>query len=110
MPRSTSKQEEIVDEKQLHNYEMVMIINPEIAEEEFDTTLDNVSQFITQRGGTVADVERWGKKKLAYPIGHFMEGNYVLTRFNLEPTLNRELEANLQISEEVLRYLLVKVE
>ena len=110
MPRSTSKQEETAEDKQLHNYEMVVIISPDVAEEELDATLDNVSRFITERGGTVAEVERWGKKKLAYPIKHFMEGSYVLTRFSLEPVRSKELEANLQISEEVLRHLLIKVE
>ena len=52
----------------------------------------------------------WGKKKLAYPIGQFVEGSYVLAHFNLKPASTKELEANLQISEEVLRHLLVKIE
>jgi len=99
-----------VEDKQLRNYELVVIISPEIADEVFDTTIDNVSQFITEKGGVVSDVERWGKRKLAYPIGHFMEGNYVLAQFKLKPALSKELEANLQISEEVLRHLLIRVE
>jgi len=54
-------------------------------------------------------VERWGKRRLAYPIEHFMEGNYVLARFKLKPALSKELEANLRISEELLRHLLIKL-
>jgi small subunit ribosomal protein S6 len=53
-------------------------------------------------------VEKWGKKKLAYPIKHFLEGNYVLTRFKVSPAQCKELEANLKITEEVLRHLLIK--
>ncbi len=97
------------EDKQLRDYELVMIISPEIAEENFDAIIDNVSRFVTEKGGTVADVERWGKKRLAYPIEHFTEGNYVLARFSLQPALTRELEASLQISEDVLRHLLVNL-
>ncbi len=64
----------------------------------------------TGRGGTIANTERWGKRKLAYPIKHSLEGNYVLIKCKLKPASSRELEANLGISEEVLRHLLVKLE
>lgn len=99
-----------VEDKQLRDYELVLIISPEIADEVLDTTIANISQFITEKGGVISDVEQWGKRKLAYPIGHFMEGNYVLAQFKLKPTLGKELEANLQISEEVLRHLLIRIE
>ena len=98
-----------MENKQLHDYELVMIISPEVDEEKFDATIDSVSRYITDNGGTVNDVERWGKRRLAYPIERFMEGDYVLTRFNLRPALSKQLEANLQISEEVLRHLLVNL-
>ncbi len=98
-----------VKDKQLRDYELVLIISPEVEEEKIGATIDNVTQFITGKGGAVSDVEQWGKRKLAYPIKHFMEGNYVLARFKLEPRLAKELEANLQISEEVLRHLLIKL-
>ena len=86
------------------------LISPEVEDERFDATVDKVSQFIAERGGIISEVERWGKRKLAYPIQHFMEGNYILSRIKLKPTVGKELEANLQISEEVLRHLLVKIE
>ena len=108
--RRVSKKTSKVEDKQLRDYELVFIISPEVAEEKTDTIIDNVSQFITAGGGTISDVERWGKRKLAYPIRHFMEGDYVLTRFKLRPALGKELESNLRISEEVLRHLLIKIE
>lgn len=98
-----------VEDKQLGDYEMVLIISPEIVDEALDTTIDNVSQFITGKGGIVSNAERWGRRKLAYPIRHFMEGNYVLTQFRLASGLTKELEANLQISEKILRHLLIKL-
>ena len=95
--------------EQLRDYELVLVISPEVAEEEFEATIDNVSRFITGKGGTISDIERWGKRRLAYPIIHFVEGSYVLARFKLRPAFGKELEANLRISEEVLRHLLIRV-
>ncbi|MBI4283051.1 MAG: 30S ribosomal protein S6 [Chloroflexi bacterium] len=96
-------------DKLLPDYELILVINPAVAEEKVEATLDNVSRFISGKGGSVADVQRWGKKRLAYPIKHFVEGNYVLTKFKLPPAFGKELEASLRISEEVLRHLLIKV-
>jgi len=107
--KRTSKKASKVEDKKLHDYELVLIISPEVVEEKFDATIDNISQFITEKGGTISNIERWGKRRLAYPIEHFMEGSYVLTRFKLKPALGKEFEANLQISEEILRHLLVKL-
>ena len=98
------------EDKQLRDYELVVIISPEVADDALDSVIDNISRFITENGGTVSNVDQWGKRKLAYPIKHFMEGSYVLTRFRLKPTLGKALEANLRISEEVLRHLLVRIE
>jgi len=98
------------EDKQFRDYELVVIISPEAEEEAIESVIDRVSRFITESGGTVSSVDRWGKRRLAYPIKHFMEGSYVLARFKLRPKLSKELEASLQISEEVLRHLLTKVE
>ena len=107
--KRTSKKAPDVENKQLRDYELVLIISPEVVEEKFDATMNTVSQFIADKGGTVSDIEQWGKKRLAYPIKHFTEGNYVLTRCKMPPVLGSELEANLRISEEILRHLLVRV-
>ena len=99
-----------VEDKQSRSYELILIISPEVTDEVLDTTIDNIRHFITEKGGAISNVERWGKRRLAYSIGHFMEGNYVLTQFKVKPALSKELEANLQISEEVLRHLLIRIE
>ncbi|HEY87315.1 MAG TPA: 30S ribosomal protein S6 [Dehalococcoidia bacterium] len=98
-----------VDDYRLQDYELVLIVSPEVGDEALDATIDNVSKFITGSGGTISNVERWGKRRLAYPIKHFREGSYVLTQFRLKPVLSKEFETNLRISEEVLRHLLVKL-
>lgn len=93
----------------MRDYELVVIISPEIADEEIPATIDKVSQFIIERGGAITEVNQWGRRKLAYPIRDFMEGNYVLTQFKIEPGLTAELEASLGIWEEILRHLLVRL-
>jgi len=93
----------------MRHYELVAIINPEVDEEEMSRVIDELGKSICDRGGVIDRTDTWGKRKLAYPIKKFMEGNYILTRFELESSLVKELEANLRASEEILRYLVVKV-
>jgi small subunit ribosomal protein S6 len=86
-----------------------MIIKPEITEEEFTAILEKVTRFITERGGNITEVNQWGKRRLAYPINHFEEGSYVLTRFKLSSNLIAELEANLLLLPDILRHLLIRL-
>jgi len=93
----------------MQNYELVTIISPEVDDERMLEVADKMNQLISDKDGVVEETERWGMKKLAYPIKRFMEGNYIVTRFKLEPKFIKELETNLRASEEVLRHLVVKV-
>ncbi len=93
----------------MRDYELVVIISPEVTDEEFPVTLEKMNQFITDRGGSITEVNQWGRRKLAYPIENFMEGNYVLTQFKMEPKQTAELEASLKLTEEILRHLLVRL-
>ena len=104
------KTEQKVKDTRLQEYELVYIVSPEVADESLETRVDNISQFITGKEGVIDGVDKWGRKKLAYPIKHFLEGNYVLTKFKLSPAQCKELDANLRISEEIIRHLLIKVE
>jgi len=93
----------------LREYELVVILSPELAEEDVPAAIDRVSQLIADRGGVVTDVDRWGRRKLAYPIKKHLEGNYLVTQVRLDPNRTSDVEAALRISEEVLRHLLVRV-
>lgn len=105
-----TKENKVTEESKLRDYELVVIISPEVADDAVDGVLDNINKLITRDGGTVEETDRWGKRKLAYPIKHFLEGNYVLFRCKLEPASGKGLEASLRISEEVLRHLLVRLD
>ena len=93
----------------MRDYEMMMIISPDVAEEDVPGAIDKVSEFITSKGGEITEVERWGKRKLAYPINRFNEGNYVISRFKFEPAMTVELEASLKITENILRHMLIRL-
>jgi small subunit ribosomal protein S6 len=93
----------------LRDYELTVIFRPEIAEEEIPAEIDKVSQMISQKGGVVGEVNRWGRKRLAYPIKHCREGNYVLTPFKMDPTSALDLDKSLRTSDRILRHLLVKL-
>ncbi|MFC1860898.1 30S ribosomal protein S6 [Chloroflexota bacterium] len=88
--------------------ELILVISPRVEEDGLNSIIDNVNQLITEKGGTSSEVEHWGKRKLAYPIKHFLEGHYVLIRYKSVPTLNKALESSLGISEEVIRFLLTR--
>ena len=91
------------------SYELVFIISPEVADEEVPNTISNVNESISRIGGTVTETNQWGRRKFAYPIRRFTEGNYVLAHFEMEPLLTKELETNLQRSEEIMRHLLIRL-
>ena len=94
----------------MRNYELAMVLSPEVDEAGVAGITDRVSQFITQRGGTVGNLDKWGVKKLAYPLQRFQEGNYMRTEFTVDPQAAKELGASLKLWSDVLRYLLVKKE
>lgn len=94
----------------MRDYELVMVLSPEVDEEGEAGIVERVTRFITERGGSLVNQEHWGTRRLAYPIQKFKEGKYVVTRFAFDPSSARELEANLKTSGQVLRHLLVKRE
>ena len=94
----------------MRDYELVFVLSPGITDENLPGAIDKVNQFITGKGGAITEVAPWGRRKLAYPIKRFMEGNYVLTRFKSDAKLVKELDTSLRLSEEVLRHLIVRHE
>jgi small subunit ribosomal protein S6 len=92
----------------LRDYELVVILNPEIGDDVVGDSLERLNQSVTSRGGEVVDVNHWGRRRLAYPIKRHFEGNYVVSQIKLDPGQVPDLESSLRISEEVIRHLIVK--
>ena len=91
------------------NYEVVYLIDPAQGEEGIAALVAKFKTLAEQHGSAV-EVEEWGTRKLAYPINFKNEGYYVLVQFTAAPEFPRELERNLQINENVMRYLVTRIE
>lgn len=84
------------------------IINPTILEEGRETVMEKVNTILTNAGAVILKNERWGERKLAYPIDKKKTGFYVLTTLEMDGTKLTEVESRLNITEEVMRYIVVK--
>ena len=94
----------------MNRYEMIYIIDTGLEETARKELIEKVSGLITANGGEIEKVdETWGKRRLAYAIDYKTEGWYVIVTFQAPAELPQELERNLQINENVLRYLVVKL-
>ena len=91
-------------------YELVYIIDTAVEEEARKELVTRFNTMIESNGGTVENVEEWGKRRLAYPINDKSEGYYVLVHYTAETAVPKEIERNLGITEDILRYLTTRVE
>jgi len=91
----------------MRDYELVVIIHPDLDDEAINQALDKIKSWVEKGDGKIADVEQWGKRRLAYPIQKQNEGLYYLLNIQMPPSLNEEIERNLRILEPVMRYLLI---
>ncbi|MEX2237731.1 MAG: 30S ribosomal protein S6 [Dehalococcoidia bacterium] len=92
----------------MREYELAVLIRPDLGEEALPAAYEKVRQLIANRGGEIISEDDWGRRRLAYPIGKHMEGNYLITDVRLPIERIKELEASLAISEEVLRHMLIR--
>lgn len=91
-------------------YETMYIIKTALEEEKIKASVEKFSSLIQNNGGELVKVDEWGKKRLAYEIDDLREGYYVLTKFKGEPSTITELERIYRISDEILRYIIVREE
>jgi small subunit ribosomal protein S6 len=90
-------------------YESIFIANPSLAEDEVDRTTDLIQNVITNNGGEVVKVDKWGKRPLAYTIKKQKEGYYILLLFNANPDVLAELDRRYKLTDQILRYNIVKI-
>ncbi len=90
-------------------YECVFIIDPKVeGDEAIEAVIQRMAKVVTDNGGEVTNIDKWGRKRLAYEIKHNTEGYYVVLQFNGGNQTASELERILRISDDVLRHLLVR--
>ncbi|GLQ07580.1 30S ribosomal protein S6 [Sneathiella chinensis] len=91
-------------------YETVMIARQDISSQQVETLTETMSGFITNAGGTIAKVENWGLRNLAYKVKKNRKGHYVLLNIDAPVDAVKELERNLLLNEDVLRHMTIRVE
>ena len=91
-------------------YELCFVVNAKIEDEERANTVAKVKALIERFGGAIANVDEWGKKKLAYEIQKMKEGYYYFIQFEAETSAPKEIESRIRIMDNVIRYLIVKQE
>jgi small subunit ribosomal protein S6 len=92
------------------DYEVTYIMRPSLEEAEIDAKVDQVAKVLKDNGGELAgEIEKMGKRRLAYEIDDVREGYYVVMKFKSEPATAKELERQLRLNEDVMRALLINV-
>ena len=94
----------------MNKYELAVVVSAKIEDEERAAVVDKCKALIERFGGTITNVDDWGKKRLAYEIQKMKEGFYYLIQFEAESSAPAEIESRIRIMDNVLRYLVVKNE
>ena len=94
----------------MNKYELALVVSAKIEDDARTATVEKAKEYITRAGGTVTEVEDWGKKKLAYEIQKMSEGYYYFIQFEAATTVPAAVEQDVRIMDNVLRFLVVKKE
>ena len=92
----------------MNKYELAIVVSAKLEDEERAAVIEKVKEYITRFGGTVTNVDEWGKKKLAYEIQKMKEAHYYFIHFDAEASAPYEIENHVRLMENVLRFLCVR--
>ena len=94
----------------MSKYELALVVNAKIEDEAREAVVEKAKGYVARYGGTVTEVEEWGKKRLAYEVQKMREGFYYFVQFEADATCPAEVERHVRIMDNVMRYLVVKKE
>jgi small subunit ribosomal protein S6 len=92
----------------VRRYELMLVLRPDAPDERASAVIDRTTRYVVAEGGQIVKVAPWGRRRLAYPIERYREGSYHIIVFEAPAEAIAELERSLQITEDVLRYLVVR--
>ena len=92
----------------MNKYELALVINAKLEDDARADAVEKVKELIERYGGTITDVDEWGKKRLAYEIQKMREGYYYFIQFDASSDCPAEIERRVRIMEPVIRYLCVR--
>lgn len=94
----------------MSKYELTFVVNAKIEDDERAAVVDKCKVLIERFGGTITNVDEWGKRRLAYEIQKMKEGFYYVVQFDAPTSAPAEIESRIRIMDNVMRYLVVKRE
>ena len=92
----------------MNKYELAVVVSAKLEEEERAAVVDKCKSYIERFGGTITNVDDWGKKRLAYEVQKMKEGFYYFIQFDAEATAPAEIENRIRIMDNVIRFLCVR--
>lgn len=92
----------------MNKYELAVVVSTKTEDDERAAIIDKCKALIERFGGTITEVDDWGKKRLAYEVQKMREAFYYFIRFDAESTVPAEIESRVRIMDNVIRYLIVK--
>jgi len=94
----------------MRRYELMLVLRPDTADDRVQQILDRTTRGIAEADGQIVKVSPWGRRRLAYPIHGYREGSYFIVVFDAEAVSIEELERGMNITEEIMRHLVTRIE
>ncbi len=94
----------------MRKYETIFIMDPDLTDEQSQSTIEKIKGVITQGRGEILKLEDWGKRKLAYEVKKKPRGHYILMHFSGTPSLLSELERNFRVMDAVIKFQMVRLD
>lgn len=92
----------------MNKYELAVAASAKIEDDERAATIDKVKAYVERFGGQITNIDEWGKRRLAYEVQHMKEAFYYFIQFDAEPAAPAEIEDNIRIMENIVRFLCVR--
>ena len=92
----------------MNKYELAVAVSAKIEDDERAATIDKVKAYVERFGGQITNIDEWGKRRLAYEVQHMKEAIYYFIQFDAEPAAPAEIEDNIRIMENIVRFLCVR--
>lgn len=94
----------------MRKFEIMMILKPDLDEDQIRSVVERFVNIITDHNGEVTAIEPWGKRRLAYEIKDYKDGFYVLINYDADGSFNSELERNFRIVDSIIRHIIVRLD
>lgn len=92
----------------MNKYELAVVVSAKVEDDVRTATIEKVKELVTRFGGSITNIEEWGKKRLAYEIQKMREGFYYFIQFDADSNCPNEIEARIRIMDNVIRYLCIR--